>query len=236
MITLGTVESLWRYPVKSMRGETMEEAFLEPGGFAGDRRFAIGSHGVAAPTPYLTSRMQARMLLFHPRYVDGNPMPGVATPQGAELPLDDPSLLAALRQGLPDKQELSLERAEVALADEFPVSLITLQTLAQLAREVSVPVDKRRFRANLYADFPGAEGFTEDSLLGRSLQIGDTAVIRIEKRDPRCKLITLDPDTAEADPTLLRHVAAAHERCAGVYGMVVRPGLVRQGDPIRRLP
>ncbi len=52
------------------------------------------------------------------------------------------------------------------------------------------------------------------------------------ERDPRCKMITLDPDTGEADPAILRHVARTRDGKAGVYAAVLVEGLVRQGDPI----
>ena len=37
MELIGTVESLWRYPVKSMRGEELQEAFVGFSGVYGDR-------------------------------------------------------------------------------------------------------------------------------------------------------------------------------------------------------
>jgi len=37
MKIIGTIESLWRYPVKSMSGEEMTEAFMGFSGFYGDR-------------------------------------------------------------------------------------------------------------------------------------------------------------------------------------------------------
>jgi uncharacterized protein YcbX len=37
------VDSLWRYPVKSMRGEELEEAFAGFSGVYGDRYFAFKS-------------------------------------------------------------------------------------------------------------------------------------------------------------------------------------------------
>ena len=41
MSIIGTVESLWRYPVKSMRGEELGELFASYGGVYGDRLFAF---------------------------------------------------------------------------------------------------------------------------------------------------------------------------------------------------
>jgi MOSC domain-containing protein YiiM len=53
------------------------------------------------------------------------------------------------------------------------------------------------------------------------------------ERDPRCKMISLDPDTAEHNPEVLRHVAQSHNNFAGVYCAVLVEGLVKKGDPIQ---
>jgi MOSC domain-containing protein YiiM len=78
-------------------------------------------------------------------------------------------------------------------------------------------------------------GFAENAFVGRSLQIGAKAVLAITDRDPRCKMITLDPNTAEADPDILRRVRDDHEGKAGLYGAVVFEGIIRPGDEIKLL-
>src|SRR5882757_7141833 len=65
MNIIGTVESLWRYPVKSMRGEELEEMFA---GFYGDRLFAFASSASPKGFPYLTGREQREMLQYRPRF------------------------------------------------------------------------------------------------------------------------------------------------------------------------
>lgn len=230
MTCVGHVESLWRYPVKSMRGEELAAAWLGAGGMAGDRRYAVLSSAAPEAFPYLTARAQERMLLYRPMLTDAGVE--VETAEGERLAIDSPRLLALLGEGLRQDAVLSLRRADAALADAQPISLFSIQTAAQLARETGGPVDKRRFRANIYADFAGEAGFLEDTFVGRCLKIGDAAVISVIERDPRCKMITLDPDTAEAAPALIKHVAGVHERCAGVYAKVVAEGDVRVGDEI----
>ena len=96
-------------------------------------------------------------------------------------------------------------------------------------------LDKRRFRANVYADLTPMAGFAENAYVGRKLQIGTKAVIAVTDRDPRCKMITLDPNTAEASPEVLRRVRDAHDGKAGLYGAVLIEGIVRPGDEIRLL-
>jgi len=102
-------------------------------------------------------------------------------------------------------------------------------------RACSVTLDNRRFRANIYADLTPMGGFAENAFVSRKLQIGRKAVLGITDRDPRCKMITLDPNTAEASPEVLRKVRDAHEGKAGLYGAVLIEGVVRPGDEIRLL-
>jgi uncharacterized protein YcbX len=47
---IGTVESLWRYPVKSMRGEELSEAFISFAGVYGDRLCAFKGSDRPNPT------------------------------------------------------------------------------------------------------------------------------------------------------------------------------------------
>jgi len=159
----------------------------------------------------------------------------VETPSGQVLAIDDPTLMQMLRDGLDERHGLSLLRSDRAMTDCRPVSLFTLQTARQLGQELGIEIDKRRFRANIYADLGSSAGFAEDGLVGSQLRIGSKAVIVVLDRDPRCKMITLDPDTAEPNPEILRKVARGHEGYAGVYGAVLVEGLIRPGDPIEVL-
>jgi uncharacterized protein YcbX len=262
MTTVGRVESLWRYPVKSMRGEELTEAFLGFAGVYGDRLYAFRSAARPAGFPYLTGRELARMLLYRPRFRDAaravrppnlaaaeamgpgiTPLPGdpadlaleVETPEGDVLAIDDPALLARLGAGGPDGRSLSLLRSERALTDCRPLSLLSLQTVRQLADETGGALDKRRFRANLHLDLGAAPGFAEDGFVGRRLRLGPKAVVAVLERDPRCKMIGLDPDTAEPSPAILRRVTRAHGGMAGVYAAVLVEGMVQQGAAVELL-
>jgi uncharacterized protein YcbX len=259
MKVIGHVHSLWRYPVKSMRGEQLQEAFAGFAGIYGDRLFAFRSSAAPAGFPYLTGREQARMLLCRPffRYPDRMRQPpnlaeadavgsgltplyadaedrmvDVETPSGDVFAIDDPRLARELREGIPERHELTLLQSERALTDCRPVSLFSTQTARQLGRELGFDVDLRRFRASIFADMDSEQGFAEDRCVGRTLRIGKKACIAVVDRDGRCKMITLDPDTGEANPDVMRQVARAHDGKAGVYAAVVVEGLIRAGDEI----
>src|SRR4030095_4812806 len=68
MTTVGTVESLWRYPIKSMSGETMTEAFMGFSGFYGDRCYAFKNSAARKGFPYLNANVQQQMLLYRPKF------------------------------------------------------------------------------------------------------------------------------------------------------------------------
>ena len=121
------------------------------------------------------------------------------------------------------------------MTDCRPISLISLQSARQLGDELGAFVDPRRFRANIYLDLNAASGFAEDAFVGHSLRIGSRVVLAILERDPRCAMITLDPDTGESKPELLKKVAQAHSGMAGVYGAVLVEGMVRKGDSVELL-
>jgi uncharacterized protein YcbX len=115
------------------------------------------------------------------------------------------------------------------------VSLISLQTVRQIGEELGGPVDKRRFRANIYLDLASENGFAEDELVGRKLRLGSKAEVAILERDPRCKVMSLDPDTGEHNPEVLRQVAQAHGGCAGVYCAVLVEGVLLEGATVEVL-
>ena len=163
MSIVGEVESLWRYPVKSMRGEELAEAFVGFAGIYGDRLFAFRSSARPPSFPYLTGREREDMLLYRPRFrhpdkaarppnlaaaeaAGLSPLSAapaelaveVEMPTGEVLDVDDPALLRKLGEGLHDGHVLTLLRSERAMTDCRPVSLFSLQTARQLGEETGM--------------------------------------------------------------------------------------------------
>ncbi len=262
MRVVGKVESLWRYPVKSMRGEELREAFVGFPGVYGDRVYAFHSSAASKGFPYLTGREQEAMLLYRPRYrhPERTTKPGnlaeaeaigsgltplyadladfmldVETPNGERLGIDDPRLMSMLREGIRDRHELTLLRSHRAMTDCRPVSIFSLQTVRQLSKEFGIDLDKRRFRANLYVDLESVNAFGEEQFVGRTLRVGARTEIAVVERDSRCKMITLDPDSANPHPEVMRRLARDHEGKAGIYAVVLVEGTIRPGDEIALL-
>ena len=255
---LGKLESIWRYPVKSMRGEEVDEIFVAFTGLMGDRVYAVSSTAADKAFPWHTAREQEDYVLYQARFKEragtlkpdnmeeamGHPAnihapfptsPGafgveVETPEGSVVDIEDPAFL----EGLKDKSEgeLALHHTQRNIVDCRPVTLFSLQTVGQLSEETGTDIHKLQFRANFYVDWSDGGGFYEDELVGKVVKVGDTVELMVVERDPRCKFITIHPETAETDPALLRHVTKEHEGFAGVYAAVIKEGPVKKGDAI----
>ena len=269
MAALGTVAELWRYPVKSMRGERLSSLLLDSSGISGDRRFAIESSGAPAGKPLLTGRERSHILLCIATGTDANTL--ITTPDGQRLRLADPATLPTLGHALGTANSLRLVRASRPLTDCRPVSILSLQALRQLEAQFGKPIDPRRFRANLLLDLTSSasqirnagkttnallldESFQsgtapeqaaphapsllratatpEEHLVGKRIRIGDTAVLSITERDPRCRIVILDPETAEPDPSLMKLIDRLHGGRIGVYATVHTPGPLQAGDTV----
>jgi len=243
-----------------MRGEELDELFAGYAGVYGDRLFAFTSSAAPKGFPFFTGRDQRQMIRYRTRFRNpekaarpinvseaekhnANPISAdaselivdVETPDGKSFAIDDPGLIDNLRSNTDRNHALTLLRSDKAITDCRPLSIFAVQTAKKLGVETGVAVDKRRFRANVYVDLTNADGFAEDKFVGRSLRIGSTVTVAVLQRDARCMMITLDPDTAEKTPAILKQVAQAHEGMAGVYGAVLAEGMIRKGDSVELL-
>src|ERR1700746_1344873 len=148
MTVVGKVESLWRYPFKSMRGEEIRQSYLGFSGVYGDRLYAFHDKSAPEGFPFLTGREQEQMLLYQPRFRHPDHAasppnlaeaeasePGltpvyasttdlavdIEMPSGEVLAIDDPSLPPKLSEGLDGPHALSLLRSHRSFTDCRPV-------------------------------------------------------------------------------------------------------------------
>jgi uncharacterized protein len=228
---IGRVVAILRYPVKSMAAESLTSADVGWQGLAGDRRWAfIRPDMERSGFPWLTIRERPELWHYRPRFVeadrpDASPTV-VRTPAGVELDVLDPALAAELGPGV------RVMKQNRGTFDTAPLSLITTQTIAGLAARVAMPLSAERFRPNLVVDATDGDDFPEDAWVGAELQVGGMRM-RVDKRDQRCVMINVDPETTARDPAVLRTVARERDACLGVYGTTVAPGPVSVGDPVR---
>jgi hypothetical protein len=231
MTAVATIRRLARYPVKSMRGEDLSSIEIGLQGVPEDRRYAFVQAGSRSVFPWLTARELPALLQYRPFFGDEDrPRLLVATPEDAELPVDSDDLRRALEER--SGRALFLLRDYRGNYDVSNVSIISLGTVAHVAAASGTEPNQNRFRANFYVETESGEPFAEEQWVGRVLRLGERARVAVTEPDVRCVMITLDPAGGPAAPEVLRAVAQGNGNRAGVYGVVLTPGQVREGDRV----
>jgi uncharacterized protein YcbX len=232
------VTDLWRYPVKSLLGERVDQAAATPEGFEGDRRFAIFD----VQTGFGLTGRRVPALLFASARLHPSGNVEITLPDGSIAADDD-----ALSEWLGRRVMLRSTDAEVARRYENPtdfekeatsewapfggaggafhdssgarISLVSTATIGAW--------DRRRFRANIYLDGEG-----EDAFVGSKMALGD-AVVDVDMRIERC-VMTTRPQAGGVDRDLdvLRTINRERDGCLAVGALVVQPGVVRIGDAL----
>ena len=221
---MAEVQEIWRYPVKSMAGERLDACDITEHGLAGDRRWAFIDQSPNRAGKWFNIKQHAPLMTYHAKLVrDELDLVG---PDGSRVALD-----AQLVQRFETEAQRPLQLRELPGAnfDDSHVLIVNFASIQAFALEAGMPVDPRRFRANLYVD--GLEPEEELRWLGRRIHAG-AAELEVTSRCERCKVITMDPDTTEATPELLRVLVERHDERMGVYCRVVRPGRVTLGDSV----
>jgi uncharacterized protein len=206
------ISGIWRYPVKSLAGEPLSTAVLAPAGIAGDRIVRVrGPEGVR------TARRQYRLLgLRGTLDTDGH-----ARVNG--YPWNSPEALTLIKSAAGGDAWLEacdgLDRFDI-----LPLLVATDGAVAAFGRDV------RRLRPNIIID--GVEGLAERQWPGSELHIGD-AILRLDSLRGRCHMTTIDPDTLEVEPAVLRDIVRRFGNKLALNAEVVRAGTIRLGDAVR---
>lgn len=204
---------LWRYPVKSLAGEPVEDALIRSEGIPGDRMVVVrGPEGVR------TSRRQFHLL----------GLKATLDPTGRAL-INGHFWSSAAAHALVKRaagEDAWLEVAtEETRFDILPLLVATDGAVAEFGRDV------RRLRPNLLIG--GVEGMGERQWPGVELRIGtDGAVVRLDSLRGRCPMTTVDPDTLERDPEVLRDIGRRFSGKLALNAEVIREGRVRLGDTV----
>ena len=233
---IGHIKALFRYPVKSMAGVRLDSASLGWHGLNGDRRFAFRRLVDQSGFPWLTASRLPELLLYKPvgeAEVDKNLPTHIRTPEGAELELQSDDLRNEItrRHGSP----VQLMQLKQGIFDEAAVSLINVTTIREVERAADRRLDVLRFRPNILIESNGVEPFAEDQWVGKTLRFGtddDGPAVSVTMRDLRCVMINLDPETAEADSSVMKAALRLNANQAGVYATVIRSGELRINQKI----
>lgn len=209
------VAELWRYPVKSLRGERLRAVDVDENGVAGDRLV----HVRQLSGRVVTSRFRPRLLGL----------------QGSLDAAGEP-----LIDGLPWSSAAACERVRAAAGpsvelvrftggdhgQRYDVLPLTVLTDGMAG---AVGVDRRRFRPNVL--IAGADGLAEVDWPGYGLRAGG-ALIGVRNRRARCVMTTFDPDTLEQDPGVLRRIVDSFGGQVALDCWVVEPGRIAEGDAV----
>lgn len=207
------VAELWRYPVKSFRGERLRDAVLDARGVVGDRAYAVrDAHGKLG-SGKTTRRFRLLRGLFD--YAAETRDDGVWV--GAHR-VGDPVLDAQLSRRYGEPLAVLAEEA-VPHFDAGSVHLLTTASLAWIGEDV------RRFRPNVVLEADERE----DGWVGRTLRIG-SCELRVADRVERCAMVDFAQGTLPFDATVLRRIVQENDVMLGVYADVVVPGVIRVGD------
>jgi len=235
LVEIGHVEAIFRYPVKSMRGEPLEAANQGWHGLEGDRRLAFRRLDDRSGFPWLTAGKLPDLVLFTPQpREDAADLPThIRTPDGTVLPVFGDALAAevASRLGAP----VEMMHFKHGIFDDATISVIASATVNEISRLADQPPDVRRFRPNIVVRLLRPAPFQEDQWLSSVLSFGDAAdapAITVTTHDVRCSMVNLDPDTARPTPEVLKAVVRANQNNAGIYGAVTRTGRLAVGQPI----
>lgn len=234
MTIVGTIRELWRYPVKSMRGERCERLWLDQRGVVGDRLYAVRDEAGKFGSGKTTRRFRRidGLLAFSAAYEGEVPL--LTFPDGVTLRGDNPAIHAALSAQLGLPVTLSRE-AEIPHFDASALHLLTTASIRTLHESlVNATIDERRFRPNIFVDVDASE-FPEDAWQGHDIAVGSEARIRVERQTERCVMVGMAQDNLPDDPRILRAVARLNAACLGVYANVITPGVINVGDTIRLL-
>jgi len=236
-LEVGRIEAIFRYPVKSMAGERLEAAQLGWHGLAGDRRLAFRRTEDRGGFPWLTASKLPQLVLFAPQPVEsgaGSEIPShVRTPDGQVMAVFGDELAAEVgrRHGAP----VQMMRLDRGIFDEASISVITLDTVGEIARLTGHGLEARRFRPNIVVRPLRPAPFQEDRWVGGVLTFGEgsgSPAVAVTMRDARCSMVGLDPDSAAATPDVLKAIVQVNQNNAGIYGTVTRIGRLEVGQTV----
>ncbi|MCC3300466.1 MOSC domain-containing protein [Arthrobacter sp. zg-Y895] len=230
---VGSVQALYRYPVKSTAGQAVRASAVTDRGLQHDRRWAVYTEdgGIASGKRTRRFRPVPGLMQWSSSIEDSETAPLLMSPEGRQYRVDDPAASRALSAAF--GRELTL-RTETAVGhhDETPLHLVTTSSLAALEGLAGGAVDERRFRANIVIDTGSRLGFCEDEWVGAELVLGGEVLLRLGEGMPRCVMIDETQAGIAAQRKALKLLGTHHSTEFGLQAHVMRTGKLRVGDVV----
>ena len=223
----GKVESLWRYPVKSLLGESLDGLDINGRGVSGDRLYAVSNSDGKFGSGKDTRRFRRIDGLFSMSAETTENGVSITFPDGSVLSGNAPSINSMLSQTLGQNVTLTKE-GEVSHFDDGAIHILTTASLTLLHEKLPhSSVDLRRFRPNIVI----ASQFHEQELLGKVINIGAVS-LEVTHKTERCRMITIEQSGLESRPEILKAVSQDFGLCFGVYAKILSVGSVSIGDRV----
>lgn len=239
---VGEVAGLWRYPVRSLRGERLKALEIGLEGAVGDRGYAIADPEIGELVSSAQGKRRWRGLVTMSARYDGVPRDGylppveIETAGGATLRSDDADADLRLADILGHPARLVREGTVKAPYGHSPIHLLTTASLKAFAAHY--PASRfaaERFRPNILLDTGKLEGFVESQWIGRVLAVGESLRLVVKSHCVRCVMTTLAQGDLPQDPAILQVVNETNGTHAGIYADVTRPGTPKLGDAVTLL-
>ncbi|MDC3418366.1 MOSC domain-containing protein [Aquibacillus salsiterrae] len=239
---IGHIKEIVRHPVKSFRGESVQQTKIMDYGLYGDR-----SHAYLDETKkgdFLTITQFQEMVRYQARFVGEDsmheyPKTEVITPDGEVFDWDNEQLIKELETK--SKRQITTIKYKPSYVPIGPIAVehVLLATDASLAKIEELwgqeEVDARRFRPNLMISLIEKKPFIEDEWIGRRIKIGSEVEMEFVGHCKRCMIITVNPDNAERDSSLHKTVIKENNNNFGIYASVIKTGDIHVGDEIQFL-
>jgi uncharacterized protein YcbX len=234
---IGRISEINRYPVKSFSGESLQTSKIEAYGLYGDRSHAFIDETKEGWEKYFTARHTAKMLGYRAKLIDGGsqekfPAVSVTTSDGRVFSWNKDLLteIQAYSQKKLSMIDYKPSNLDLLAVDTGSILIITDHTLRKLESIWGKRLDQRRFRANLIVSLD-EHSLNESDWIGKRLSIGN-AELQVDSYCQRCSMITIDPDTLEHDPSLLKKVNQEMNLNFGVYASVRKTGQINVGEKV----
>ena len=245
------IAEVWRYPVKSMLGEKLEQSEVEPGGIQGDRQWAVVDAEIGVS---LSAKRYAELLSCRAWTNDSEIM--IALPDGSEVPVDSTEAANGLSALLGRKvitrsaestqtiqhefptaitegegEPFLWEPGTEAFFDRAPLHLLTTATISELSRlQPDSVFDRARFRPNFLID-TDETGFVEDDWVNKKLSLGSLKCQVIDHK-PRCVMVTRSQGDLPKDTEVIRTIVKNNDGNAGVELRALESGSLGCGDEV----
>ena len=230
-VQLGVVVEIWRYPVKSLRGEAVGSIRVGDRGIEHDRLWSLRGHDGKLGSGKTTRRFRHMPgLLSMQSFVDATGAGYLRFSDGHEGLIDDPETARRVAKVVGEDVDIAGE-AETSHLDDSPVHLMSLQSLSWLSARLEAQVDRHRFRPNIVVDISTCDERPEDAWIDTLLRIG-SVLLRVTHRTVRCVMVTQPQAELTFEPAILKELEATNEMRLGVYARVEQPGTVSVGDEI----